>query len=154
MKCRTFVRSLTVAPLVFALCALAQQDGGYWRAASQTARSITGDVALSETRLTINFAGFTISRVRALEPAELSAAFNPDPGTQGVASLYRTDIPGTRKFLHKNTLCGAEDTTWMATYVSGRSLEIAFFSGGKPPVLTMEAMNNASDLCGIFTYTR
>lgn len=154
MKRRSLARPSTFVPLLLALSAFAQQDGGYWRATSQTARSITGDVALSDTRLTINFAGFTISRVRALEASELSAAFNPDPGTQGSASLYRTDIPGSRKFLHKNSLCGSEDTTWMATYVSGKSLEIAFFSGGKPPVFTLEAMNNASDLCGIFTYTR
>jgi hypothetical protein len=154
MKRSVLLRLATVVPLLLCFAAVAQQDGGYWRATSQTARSITGDVALSESRLTINFAGFTISRVRALEPAEVSAAFNPDPGSEGVANLYRTDIPATRKFLKKNTLCGSEDTTWMATYVSGRSLEIAFFSGGKPPVFTMEAMNNANDLCGIFTYTR
>jgi hypothetical protein len=146
---KSAVRSLLLLPFVVA-SAIAQQDGGYWRATSQTARSITGDVALSADRLTINFAGFAISRVRALEAAELSAAFNPDPGTQGVANLYRVAIPSSRKFLKKNNLCGSEDTTWMATYVSGRSLEIAFFSGGKPPVFTMEAMNNASDLCGIF----
>lgn len=153
MKRRILAQILTAASLLVSPV-LAQQDGGYWRAVSQSARSITGDVALSETRLTINFAGFTISRVRALEPAELSAAFNPDPGTTGTASLYRTDIPASRKFLKKNSLCGSEDTTWMASYVSGRTLELAFFSGGKPPVFTMEAMNNASDLCGIFTYTR
>lgn len=146
------LRSLTVVTFL-ALPSLAQ-DAGYWRALSQTAHSITGDVALSADRLSINFAPFTISRVRALEPAELSAAFNPDPGAQGEATLYRVAIPGTRKFLHKNTLCGSEDTTWMATYVAGRTLEIAFFSSEKPPVFTMEAMNNASDLCGIFTYSR
>jgi hypothetical protein len=151
---RVLARTLTFGPLLLAFTALAQQDGGYWRAVSQTARSITGDIALSDSRLTINFVGFTISRVRALEASELSAAFNPDPGAQGVANLYRTDIPAGRKFLKKNSLCGSEDTTWMATYISGRSLEVAFFSGGKPPVFTLEAMNNASDLCGIFTYTR
>jgi hypothetical protein len=154
MKRRALARFLSFAPILIALTALSQQDGGYWRAVSQTAHSITGDVALSDTRLTINFVGFTISRVRALEPAELSAAFNPDPGTAGVASLYRTSIPASRKFLKKNSLCGSDDTTWMATYLSGRSLEIAFFSGDKPPVFTLEAMNNAADLCGIFTYTR
>lgn len=149
------LRKLTLAAVLLTLPALAQQlDAGYWRAQSQTARSITGDVALSANRLSINFVPFTISRVRALEPAELSAAFNPDPGATGEASLYRVDISGTRKFLRKNTLCGSEDTTWMATYVSGRTLEIAFFSGSKPPVFTMESMNNSSDLCGIFTYTR
>lgn len=154
MQFRALLRNLTLVALPALPAFAQQQDAGYWRALSQTARSITGDLALSADRLTINFVPFTISRVRALEPSELSAAFNPDPGTTGTASLYRVDISGTRKFLHKNTLCGSEDTTWMATYASGRTLQIAFFSGGKPPVLTMEGMNNASDLCGIFTYTR
>jgi hypothetical protein len=64
------------------------------------------------------------------------------------------DIPGATKFLHKNTLCGGEDTTWMATYASGKSLQIAFFSGAKPPVLTIDALANSTDLCGTYTYQR
>jgi len=51
-------------------------------------------------------------------------------------------------------LCGSEDTQWMATYVLGKTLEIAFFSGPKMPVFTMDAMENSTDLCGKFSYAR
>jgi hypothetical protein len=123
-----------------------------WRAASSNAKSITGDIALSNEKITINFLSFTMVRVRALETSELSAAFDADSKANGTGSLYRLDIPSSRKFLKKNSLCGAEDTEWMATYVAGRSLQLAFFSGQKPPVLTLDALANSSDTCGIFSY--
>ena len=42
----------------------------------------------------------------------------------------------------------------MATYVSGRTLQVDFFSGSNPPVLTFEALSNTANLCGTFTYRR
>ena len=132
---------------------LPAQEKGYWRASSTTARSITGDVALSELKLTIDFAAFTIAQIRDLKPAEISAAFAESaPG--GGGSLYRLSIPAKKVFLHKNTLCGSEDTQWMVTYAAGRSLQIAFFSGESMPVLTMEALGNSTELCGTFSYVR
>ena len=132
---------------------LPAQEKGYWRATSSNARAITGDIALSEERLTINFSGFTMARIRALEPSELSAAFAADAAAAGTGSLYRLIVPAGKVFLHKNTLCGSDETEWMATYVSGRSLHLAFFSGQKPPVLTLDALANSSDVCGVFAYT-
>jgi hypothetical protein len=93
-------------------------------------------------------------KIRALENPELSAAFDADAATPHSGTLYKLDIPGARKFLHKNTLCGNEDTQWMALYLSGRTLQLAFFSGAKPPVFTLDALSNSSDLCGTFTYER
>ena len=130
------------------------QDRGYWRAASKHASSITGDVALSNEKVVINFLAFTIAPIRALKPEEEVAAFDADTTTPGGGNLYRLNIPGDKKFLHKNTLCGGEDTTWMATYASGRNLQIAFFSGAKPPVLTIYALANSPDLCGTYSYQR
>jgi hypothetical protein len=131
---------------------LSAQEKGMWRAANSTARSITGDIALANEKITINFLTFTMVRVRALEASELSAAFDADIKANGTGSLYRLNIPASRKFLKKNSLCGAEDTEWMATYVLGRSLQIAFFSGQKPPLLTLDALANSSDVCGTYTY--
>lgn len=132
----------------------AAQDTGYWRAASKTAKSITGDVALTSEKISINFSTYWIAQIRALTPAELSAAFGVDANAPGSGNLYRLSIPSDKKMLHKNTLCGGEDTQWLATYSTGRTLEIAFFSTSKMPVLTPEAMNNNSDLCGVFAYQR
>jgi hypothetical protein len=134
--------------------ALTAQERGYWAAVSNTARSITGDVVLSEEKLTINFVKFPMSRVRALEQSEVSAVFDADSNAPGSGALYRLNIPAAQKFLRKNSLCGGEDTHWMATYTSGRSLRLAFFSGQRPPVFTLEAIGNSSDLCGTFTYGR
>jgi hypothetical protein len=132
----------------------AAQEKGNWRAASSTTQSITGDIALSDEKISINFSSFTIARIRGLEPGEVSAAFDVDSATAANGSLYRLNIPASRKFMHRNTLCGTEDTQWMATYVAGRSLHLAFFSGPKAPVFALDAIANSTDLCGTFSYVR
>jgi hypothetical protein len=140
---------------VLACCmSAAAQEKGNWRAANSTAQSITGDVSLSDEKISINYAGFVIARIRGLEQGEVSAVFDVDSGAGGSGSLYRVSIPAAKKFMHKNTLCGAEDAQWMATYVAGRSLHLAFFSGEKVPVLTLDAVSNSTDLCGTFAYVR
>jgi hypothetical protein len=148
-----YLRLFAVPALVCCMTAAAQ-DRGDWRAVSSTARSITGDVAISGEKISINLASFTIAAIRALKPEEESAVFGLENGATGSGSLYRLNIPGAKKFLHKNSICGAEDTQWMATYVSGRNLQVAFFSGQQPPQLTAEALTNSTDLCGTFSYVR
>jgi hypothetical protein len=133
---------------------LQAQEEGPWRAASTTAASITGDVAFSESRVAIDFSSFPIARIRDLEPGEVSAVFDVDSNAGGRGSLYRLSIPGEKKFLHKNSLCGSEDTQWLAAFVAGKTLHIAFFSGPKMPVFTPEAFANTTDLCGTFLYVR
>jgi hypothetical protein len=144
---------LVVAVLACCVPAIAQ-EAGPWRAASKTAESITGDVALSDSRMAINFATFTVARIRDLEPGEVSSVFDVDSNIGGRGHLYRLSIPADKKFLHHNTLCGSEDTQWMAAFVQGRNLHIAFFSGEKMPVFTPEAIANTTDLCGTFLYAR
>jgi hypothetical protein len=146
-------RALTTSLLLCCLT-LAAQEKGNWRAASNTARSITGDVALSDEKIFINFSGFTTSRIRSLEKPEISAVFDADSTADGTASLYRLNVPASKIFLHKNTLCGSDDTQWMVAYASGRSLQLAFFSGQKPPLLTRDAVSNSTDLCGIYSYVK
>jgi hypothetical protein len=144
-----------IVGLVVACCVSAKaQEAGAWRASSQTAMSVTGDISISDERLFINFYGFPMARIRDLEPGEVSAVFDVDSNAGGRGRLYRLSIPGSRRFLHKNSLCGSEDTQWMAAFVEGRSLHIAFFSGQKMPVFTVEAFANSTDLCGTYTYAR
>jgi hypothetical protein len=145
----------TIVGIVLVCCmTAAAQDKGYWRAASSTARTITGDVALSEEKIAINLSNFTIARIRALQAGELSAVFDVDSNGSGNGSLYRLSVPASKTFLRRNTLCGSEDTQWMVTYVSGRSLELVFFSGQTPPVFTPDTVANSADLCGRFSYVR
>ena len=161
MKRRILRRVLPGMAAGLALCCTlscaaqgAAQDRGYWRAESETATRITGDISISNTRLSINFLAFPLVKVRRLTPAETSAAFDADVNNNPSGTLYRLNIPAGRRFLHRNTLCGTEDTEWMATYVSGKTLQVAFFSGDTQPVFTMAALPNSMTLCGSFTYIR
>jgi hypothetical protein len=148
-------RILLVA--LFALaCSLpiAAQDKGYWPAASSTANSITGDISISDAKLTLNFTTYPMVQARDLTPPEVSAVFDADISAGRTGVLYRVTVPASIRLLHHNTLCGTEDTQWMATYVSGRNLLVAFFSGVDPPVFTFDAISHSTDLCGTFTYAR
>ena len=139
--------------LVGSVSAMAQ-DRGYWRAASNNANQITGDIAISETRLTINFLSYSLAPIRKLTAAESAAAFDVDVNAAGGGNLYRLSVPGDKRFLHHNTLCGSEETQWMATYVEDRTLHVALFSGAAMPVLTVEGLSSSNEVCGIFSYVR
>lgn len=107
----------------------------------------------SPLKFTINFTSFTIAQIRSLKTDEILALFNPD-STTGGGNIYRVDIPADKKFLHHNTLCGSESAQWIITYAQGRDLHVALFSGATLPVLTVDALNDAPNLCGIFSYVR
>jgi hypothetical protein len=152
MKLKRFV---AVSVLIFA-CSLVlnSQEQGYWRAASTNAKSITGDVTITETTISFNFSPFTIAPIRSLKTAEVAAVFDADVNSGVQGRLYRLSIPSERRFAHKNTLCGTESVQWMATYVSGRNLQIALFSGLDEPEFTIDALANTSTRCATFTYAR
>ena len=147
--------ALGISMLACALHSAAQkQDHGYWQAASSNAASITGDITISDAKLTINFKGFPIAFIRDLKPAEVSAIFDADSNTANPGTLYRLKIPAEQRFVRKNTLCGELDTQWMAAYVAGKTLNVAFFSGEEAPVFTFDAITHSPNICGTFTYVR
>ena len=152
MKARLRIAAATLF-LVTSSLSLAQEKG-QWRAASTTAKGVTGDLAFTETRIVLNFNAFTVAQIRPLTLDEITALFHTDATANGVGNLFRTDIPGDKRFLHKNTLCGSEDTQWAATFVSGHSLQMALFSGNGMPRLTPEDLANPTNLCGTFSYVR
>ena len=153
MKTPNLLRAVPLLALAFSL-SFAAQDRGYWRAVSNTANSITGDIDISDAKLTINFTAFRLVQARTLTAAEVSAVFDADVNAGPTGTLYHVPVPANKRFLHHNTLCGTDDTQWMATYVSGRTLQVAFFSGADAPVLTFDAVRNSTTLCGTFTYER
>ncbi len=134
--------------------ATAAQDKGNWRAASKTAKGITGDITFAGQKIAINFSAFTVAQIHDLQPAEITAAFPVEGAIAGTGNLYRTSIPAAKTFLHHNTLCGSEETQWIATYVSGHTMQLAFFSGPQMPVFTPDVLANTTNLCGTFTYVR
>ena len=151
-------RNKTILAAVFLAFAAsvfcAAQENGYWRAASTNATAITSDIAISDRSISIDYFSFPLSQIRKLATAEVAAAFDADVNAGGNGTLYRLNIPAAKRFQHKNTLCGTEDTQWMATYVSGRTLQVAFFSGPDAPLFTLDALSKSPDLCGTFTYAR
>ena len=130
------------------------QERGDWRASSKTAQSITGDVGFGNDKFTVNLTGFPMVQVRPLKPDEITSAFNDPAANTGTGHLFRLSIPGGKRFLNRNTLCGSEEVKWMATYVSGKQLQLAFFSNDAPPLLNAEALGNSSSLCGTYAYVR
>ncbi len=153
MKTLRFLAAALVLLSCYSLSAAAQ-DKGPWRASSSEAKAITGDIDIADSRLIINFSGFTIAQIRPLTAAEASAAFDADPGTPGGGNLYRLEIPAEKRFQHKNTLCGSDETQWMATWASGSGIRVAFFSGQTMPVLTLDALNSSTNVCGNYSYIR
>ncbi len=151
---------LVLASLFLGISAWAHaQETGYWQAASTSAKKITGDVSFSSEKISIDYHTFWIAQIRTLTPAEISAAFGvafneSGANTAGSGNLYRVSIPADRRMLHKNTLCGSDDTQWIATYSTGRTLQLAFFSTSHMPVLTSSALASSSNLCGVFSYAR
>jgi hypothetical protein len=150
------VKYLLPATALLLACSLpaTAQDKGLWTAASSSANAITGDISIADARVTIDYFNFPVGQIRVLQSAEASALFDADVNTPGGGSLYRLAVSADRRFLHKNTLCGSEDVQWMVTWVQGRTLCVAFFSGANPPVFTMDALANTTDRCGTFTYAR
>ena len=130
------------------------QERGSWRPASKTAQSITGDVTFNGDRMTINFFSLPVAEIRPLKPDEVLAMFDGADASAGAGHLYRLSIPGDRKFLHKNTLCGSDETQWMATFVAGKELHLAFFSNAKPPVFSVEELGKNENLCGTYSYVK
>ena len=149
-------RNIFTAGLLALACSLTclAQDKGYWRAASSTANSITGDITVSDTKVTIDFFAFQMVQARTLTPTEVAAVFDADANAGVSGKLYHVIIPADRRFLKRNTLCGTEQTEWMVTFFSGGRLQVAFFSGAQAPVFTFDAVGNSTDLCGTFTYSR
>lgn len=130
------------------------QEQGYWRAASSNANAITGDITIGSSRVTIDYFTFTLAPIRKLKPVEVSSVFDADVNAGIEGMLYRLKVPPGQRFMHKNTLCGDEETQWMATYVAGRTLNVAFFSGDDEPVFTFDAIQHSSAVCGAFSYSR
>ncbi|MGA2250490.1 hypothetical protein [Terracidiphilus sp.] len=152
---KIFKAAIATLALTLSLCATAQQpERGYWRAASNTATGVTSDITISETKLIIGFKPYIIAPIRSLKPEEVSAVFDADASAAVLATVYRLDIPAAQKFEHKNTLCGSDDTHYMVTYTTGRTLQVAFFSGDAVPVFTFDAISHSTSLCGTFTYVR
>ncbi len=148
----TLACSLVLSPLAYGQAAAA--DRGNWRASSGTARSITGDIGFSGSKIYLNFTPFTVAQLVTISFAQATAAFGTSAGSEGSGNIYALNIPASKKFIGKNTLCGTDAVTYAVTWVSGKDLQLAFFSGPSMPMLTGETLANTTNLCGTYSYVR
>lgn len=124
-----------------------------WNAMSNTAMSITGDVSISPTDLTLAGADYALTHVASVPVSQRAAIGEVVAVSQpSAADLYRIKIPGARKLHNGNTLCGGKDAIWLLVVSSGPTLALAFFSGAAQPPLDGKALGNSAALCGTFTY--
>lgn len=114
-----------------------------WTATSTTAMGITGDIALSPTRLVAAGKAFPLSVAADV------TNFGTNQGPQA-ARILRVTRPINPVLRNGNKLCGAP-VRWIAVYRSdhGKSLNMAVFTGGLQP-----SSETGSDLCGTFLYSR
>ena len=94
---------------------------------------------------------FPLAPIRPLKPVEVSAVFDADVNAGISGMLYRLRVPAAQRFLQRTRCAEDEDTQWMATYVTGHTLEVAFFSGDDMPVFTFDAISKSTafvrDVC-------
>ena len=157
MKKRMMVAAVTGFVLVGMICSAAQanaQDAGHWGPTTDRTATMTGDITIAPTRLTISQAKFPLALVRKLTPVEVSAVFDADIHAGIGGNLYNLYMPPRAYAPSGDPLCGREGTKWMATYVSGRTLHVAFFSGDEAPAFTFDEIANSTALCGTYVYKR
>lgn len=136
-----------------ALAAFAPPDHR-WAPSSTTAISITGTVTLAAHQLKIANKTFPLTLAQQIDKAHLADVGKiVDASEQpSSASLFKTLIPKRAALLHSNTICGAEDATWMLAVFGKDSLSLAFFSGANQPNLDPKIVANSTSLCGTYAY--
>lgn len=127
-----------------------------WSAVSNTASSITGDLATSPGVLRFANRTIPLNLAHALIGRQLTDAAALFPATTSpstVAAIYHVDIPASLPLKNRNTICGKQAATWLVLVNTDADLAMAVFSGVSEPTLSSSAANNSTDLCGTFLYT-
>lgn len=154
MKMRVLALFILTFTLFGSVAASAGEKKTYWTAASSNAITITNDVELSASALSIGYINFPINKAKEVSLTEAMAAFDVDTTAPGAGVLYHVNIAASTRFQRNNSLCGGEDALWMLAWTTKHSLKLAFFSGSDQPQLSFEAVSKSQDLCGVFSYTR
>ena len=96
---KTLRKTITASFLItFRLTLRRPGKGSLARSQHRSAQSITGDVALSDEKITINLSSFTMARVRSLEKVEISALFDADSTTPSATAAYIDwNVPASKK---------------------------------------------------------
>jgi hypothetical protein len=129
---------------------------GKWTSASASATSITGNIALTPSAITIDGKEFALSNVQPIAATEATALNTPSMifGSPKQSFIAQLKVPGKMKLVGGNTLCdGKRDATWVAGVASMGYVGLAFFTGDERPELTEASMSQTLDLCGTYSYS-
>ena len=98
-----------------------------YKAASNTAMSITGDISMDDFSM-------VFANGETLEFAELIADHFRVDGRRVPGSVYSVETPGDPELENGNRLCGNGDVTYVATWSGGEGMTmVAVFTGSQPP---------------------
>ena len=108
-----------------------------WGAASTTATSITGDIIVGMTSITM----------------ETGSVLHIRPVNSAVPNLYRFTGADMLTLIRNNNLClpTTTDGYLVLSYPSTNTLAIDVFDGDMPPV-TVETMESQSNFCASYSY--
>ncbi|GHB25622.1 hypothetical protein GCM10007094_12140 [Pseudovibrio japonicus] len=130
---------LSTLPVSASSIDAANETGERWEAFSTTAQSITGDIIVTPTSITM-----ASGSVLQIEPF---------PGD--VPNLYRFTGAEHLRLIRDNTLCGPDTTDGYLVLVSpgDNMLEIDVFDGDPPPG-SVDNMHSAPNFCASYIYDR
>jgi hypothetical protein len=157
--CACSIAIAIVVGLAMSAQTRAQSGAQNWTAMSNTAMSITGDIELSPSALTLAGESYPLVLVQNIAAPQLAAAGEiVAMGQPTAASLYKLTIPATTKLVNGNTICGPNAANWLLTVIgtsppvqTDQMLSLAFFSGSGQPDLA--SASSSTSLCGTFSYT-
>lgn len=110
-----------------------------YKAASNTAMSVTGDISMDDFSITFETGD-------ALSFSNLVADHFVVDGEQVPASVYRVADPSDPELLNGNRLCGSGPVTYVANWSAGDGLSaIAVFTGRHAP-------KSSDEMCASYTF--
>ncbi|MBB3965333.1 hypothetical protein [Rhizobium metallidurans] len=128
--------------LLLTLCALstaAPSRADDYKAVSNTAMSITGDIAMDDFSITFETGD-------ELSFSNLVADNFVVDGERVPASVYRVADPSDPELLNGNRLCGSGPVTYVANWSAGEGLSvIAVFTGSRAP-------KSSDGMCASYTF--
>jgi hypothetical protein len=131
-------RSLYSLALFVVLAAMPALADDY-KAVSNTAMSVTGDVSMDDFSITFETGD-------ELAFSSLVADHFIVDGERVPASVYRVADPDDPELLNGNRLCGSGPVTYVASWTAGEGLSaIAVFTGNRAP-------KSSDQMCASYTF--
>jgi hypothetical protein len=110
-----------------------------YKAVSNTAMSVTGDISFDDLSITFETGD-------ELSFSSLVADHFVVDGERVPASVYRVADPSDPELLNGNRLCGSGPVTYIANWTAGEGLSaIAVFTGKRAP-------KSADEMCASYTF--